>query len=251
MSAAVQVKQLSLRYGKEQPVLDQLSFAVPASAVTLVCGPNGSGKSSLIKAIAGILDYQGEILLQGQALSQLSRAQRAQRMAYVPQRSQLQANLPVREVVAMGRFAHADTSIERNRAVDRALEFADCQALEARPYLSLSGGQQQRVLLARALATQAKVLLLDEPSAALDIHHTLQLTKQLRGLAQSGFTVLWAMHDLHLAHRCAEHCLLLANTKIVAQGPPEQVLDASSVKQVYQVHRRDEYGPSFYLEEHS
>lgn len=251
MSAGVEVKELSVRYGQGEPVLDKIGFAAPKSMVTLLCGPNGSGKSSLLQAIAGILSAQGQILVYGQSLAELSRTQRARQMAYVPQRTLLQAKLPVREVVAMGRFAHTDTNLERKRAVDQALELAGCQALAGQFYPSLSGGQQQKVLLARALATQAKLLLLDEPSAALDIHHTLKLMKQLRKLAQSGYTVLWAMHDLHLAQRCGQHCLLLANRKIVAQGSPQTVLGAANINTYYLVHRKENSGPSFHLEDQS
>lgn len=249
MTAGVQIKRLSIQYGKGAPVLQDIECSAPAGQVTLLCGPNGSGKSSLLKAIAGILPYQGEILLQGTPLADLSRQARAQRLAYVPQRSLLEANLAVQDVVAMARFAHKESTFEQRNAVQQALELANCQDLARRPYPSLSGGQQQSVLLARALATQAKVLLLDEPSAALDIQHTLRLKSQLRTLAQSGLTVIWAMHDLHLAQRCADHCILLANTTIAAQGHPNEVLDAPSIKSVYQVHRVENAGPSFHLEE--
>lgn len=251
MSVGVKVKALSIRYGKGMPVLKEISFEAVQGQVTLLCGPNGSGKSSLLKAMAGILDYEGEILVQGQSLTQLSREARARRLAYVPQRSALQANLPVREVVAMGRFAHSDSSFERKQAVEQALGLADCAELASQLYTALSGGQQQRVLLARALATQAKVLLLDEPSAALDIAHTLGLMAQLRKLADSGYTVLWAMHDLHLAERCADRCVLLQDTKIAAQGMVSEVLDALTIEQVYGVHRVEKSGPSFHLEAQS
>lgn len=251
MSAGVDVQKLSICYGKGSPVLREISCCAPEGQITLLCGPNGSGKSSLLKAICGILAYQGEILVQGHSLAQLSREARARVLAYVPQRSLLQAKLLVHDVVAMGRFAHSDTNFEQSKAVDKALRLAGCAELAGQFYTSLSGGQQQRVLLARALATQAKVLLLDEPSAALDIQHTLRLMAQLRRLADSGFTVLWAMHDLHLAQRCADRCILLAQAKVAAQGQVDEVLDAATIKEVYQVQRVEGGGPSFHLEAQS
>lgn len=247
MSSGLLVSQLSVAYETSSTVLSEISFSLAPGTVTLLLGPNASGKSTLLKALAGLLDYRGSALLQGHELSSCTRQERARKLAYVPQRTQLNAPLKVQQVVAMARYGRLEGKGEQDRVVRRAMEQADCVALAKRSFLTLSGGQRQQVLLARALATEAKVLLLDEPSAALDIRHTLGLARQLSRLASEGYLIFWAMHDLALASKCAQRCVVLHERDVAADGPLQQVLTDTLFDRVFGVQMTPRTGPGFSL----
>ncbi|MGD2019318.1 MAG: ABC transporter ATP-binding protein, partial [Planctomycetota bacterium] len=173
MSAGLEVSGLRARYRRGPDVVRGVDLVAPRGAITALLGPNGSGKSTLLKAVVGLVDSEGEVRLDGADLRGLAADARARRLAYVPQRSLLAAPLLVHSVVAQGRFPHrrglsAPTEEDR-KAVQGALEDADIAHLACRPFTELSGGEQQRVLLARALATGADVLLMDEPTSAQDV----------------------------------------------------------------------------------
>lgn len=247
MSGKLVVRDLEISYGKKTPVLSGVSFEVAAGAVTLLLGPNASGKSSVLKAMAGGLSYRGSIRLEGQELESMTRSARARALAYVPQRTELNAALRVREVVEMARYAHQETRFQTRAAVEQALREAGCEALAERAFPELSGGQRQQVLLARALATGAKLLLLDEPTSALDIGHTLALQAKLEDFAGRGYTILWAMHNLHLAHRCGRYGVLMQGGKVRAQGELGAVLSAGIIREVYGVQLQEDAAPDYLL----
>lgn len=240
------LRKLQVHYAPDRPALHELSATLDPG-LHLILGPNASGKSTLLKAIAGIVDYEGEILLDEHDLSQLDPRARARTIAYVPQRSALSAPLLAEEVVAMARFAHPEREAARRAIALEAMKRAGCLALQGRSYLALSGGQQQQLLLARALASGARLLLLDEVSSALDIRHTLALHRQLRALAQQGYCVLWALHDLHLAQRSEDQGLLLDQGRLVAQGLARELLHKERLEAVYGVTYSDSTAPSFAL----
>lgn len=242
----LKLRDLAVSYAKGQPALCELN-ATFDPGLHLLLGPNASGKSTLLKALAGIVDYQGEILLDERSLPHLSRQERAKKIAYVPQRSSLNAPLLAEQVVAMGRFVHLESEAVRNTLALEAMERVGCQALQGRSYLELSGGQQQQLLLARALATGARLLLLDEASSALDIRHTLALHKQLQTLAQQGYCILWALHDLHLAKHSEGKGLLLDRGSVVAQGPVQELLCNERLEAVYGVTYSESSPSSFAL----
>jgi iron complex transport system ATP-binding protein len=220
-------------------VLDDVSFTAGRGSVLAVLGPNGAGKSTLLKAIAGLLPYRGGLRLGGEDAAALSRRDRARRVAYVPQHSALEAALPVREVVAQGRFAYRDLLGPAGRddaaAIDRALELTDTHRLAERSFSALSYGERRLVLLARALATGAGLLLLDEPTAALDVRHALALMGTLRQLAGDGACVVVVLHQLHEAVEACDRALLLADGRCVAQGPVAEVVAPEPVRRVYGV----------------
>lgn len=219
--------------------LHDATFAARAGEVIGLVGPNGAGKSTLMKVLAGLLPNVGEVLVEGQPACSLSRAERARRIAYVPQHSSLDAPMLASEVVAQGRFAHRDGWGRKSRddaaAIAAALATTGATALAERPFTRLSYGERRLILLARALATGARILLLDEPTAALDVAHALGLLSTLRGLAERGHVVLVALHHLD---EVAEHCdraILLQRGRIVQVGPVSEVIAAGPVRDVFGV----------------
>ena len=239
MTDALSVRKLCVVRGT-RTVVDDVTFDAQAGRILGVLGPNGAGKSSLIKAIAGILPYQGDIALDGVSIAQTDRAERARRIAYVPQQSELRSPLSVREVVAQGRYAHHVGRIRPSdsdrTAIERALHLAEAASLAERPFTELSQGERQRVLLARALATEARLLLLDEPTAALDVGHALRLYRLLRTLAKAGYAILAVLHPLEDALDWTDDAIVLEGGRIVLSGGTRDVIRAGSLERVYGVH---------------
>jgi iron complex transport system ATP-binding protein len=223
-------------------LLADVSFAVRPGVVLGVLGPNGAGKSTLLKATAGLLPASGALRLGGRDAAALGRRERARLVAYVPQHSDLQAALPVREVVAQGRFAHGGWSpaaaaarARDDEAITRAMAQTDTAPLAGRPFSRLSYGERRLVLLARALATGAPVLLLDEPTAALDVRHALELLAVLRRRAAEGAAVVVVLHALAEAAEVCDEALLLHRGRVLAAGPVASVVSAGPVREVYGV----------------
>jgi iron complex transport system ATP-binding protein len=220
-------------------LLDRISLAVrPGDTVALV-GPNGAGKSTLLKALVGIVPYQGQLLLDGRSASSLSPRERARLVAYVPQHSALDAPLRVRDVVAQGRFAHRDPwgrpGADDQAAIAAALQATDAAGLAERPFSALSYGERRLVLLARALASGARILLLDEPTAALDVAHALSLLHRLRALADRGHAVVVALHQLDEVRECCSRVLLLRQGCGFLAGTVEEVVSRVPVREVFGV----------------
>jgi iron complex transport system ATP-binding protein len=241
--AGLTVEGLSVRLG-HRDVVSKVSFTARASTITVLLGPNGAGKSTILKAAAGILPYGGAIRLDGKDAAALERRARARAVAYVPQASALEAPVPVRDVVAQGRFAHGDTgwltflsrpSAAETAIVTSAMERTDVTALADRPFSQLSQGERRRVLVARALASGAPVLLLDEPTAALDVGHALALLEVLREAARAGTAVVIVLHQLQEAAAVADHAVLLADGRISSMGPVSEVVAPEPVRRVYGV----------------
>ena len=188
---------------------------------TAIVGPNGAGKSTLLRALAGLLPLQaGEVQLQGKPLQHWSPRQRAKHIAWLAQQGQAGGDLTVRELVQLGRLPHLGLfgapGPEDERCVDDAMQAAECGAWQQRLLHQLSGGERQRCLLARALAVQAPVLLLDEPTTHLDPPHQVAVVRLLQRLGQQG-TVASVLHDLPLALQ-ADRVLLMRAGRIVASG---------------------------------
>lgn len=234
------VEGLSVSYG-EKAVLQQVGFHLAAGQVLAVIGPNGAGKSTLIRALSGVLPAAGgTVRLDGRDLRQYSEVERARRIAVVPQAVNLPAAFTVWETVLLGRTPHLNwlgQLTAKDEDIARwALERTDTQALAGRPVNQLSGGEQQRVLLARALAQSAPVMLLDEPTAHLDLQYQLSLLELVRKLAhQEKLAVLVALHDLNLVSRYADKVALLAEGKLCALGRPSEVLQADVLTRAYRV----------------
>ena len=236
---ALVISGLTIRHGR-RTVLDEVSLSVAMGAVTALIGPNGAGKSTLINAALGLVPCDhGSVALMGQDLLRMDRRARARLVGYVPQRSRLSAPLLVREVVALGRYALGGglggLLGATRQAVDEALSAVDALAFADRRFNELSAGEAQRVLVARALAGGAHTLLLDEPTAALDIGHALTLLALLRRLAANGCTVLVALHQLDEVRRVADHAVLLHQGRVAQAGTPEAVLGSTQLTAAFGV----------------
>ena len=233
----VTVADLRVAYdGRE--VLSGISFGVPSGGWLCLIGPNGGGKTTLLRALCGLVGFAGEVRLGDELLDAARRRHLARLVAYVPQRPVLPAAMSVAEYVALGRtpyIAFFGTESRHDRAVAaEVLERLDLAELAGRQLGSLSGGEAQRAVLGRALAQQAPLLLLDEPTAALDVghgQHVLELVDALRDERQ--LTVVSAMHDLTLAGEFADHLALLADGRIIAVGTAREVLTARTLARHY------------------
>jgi iron complex transport system ATP-binding protein len=229
---------LTVRYGRTT-VLHGVSIRAAFGEVTAIVGPNASGKTTALKALAGLLPLSaGCVLCGGVDASTLSRAERARRVAYVPQRSELDAAQTVTEVVAQGRYPHhgvgAPSRADRD-AVARALEEAAIAPLGARRFTELSGGEQRRVLIARALATEATTMLLDEPTASLDVAHVIGTHDLLAGLAANGRAIVVVLHALDDVRTRTNRAYLLDGGRVVEEGASADVVEAAAVRRVYDV----------------
>jgi len=204
-----------------------------------VLGPNGAGKSTLLRAILGLQPCRGEVRLKGDVLAKLSPLERAQRIGLVPQQTALRASLRVREVVEQGRYA-ARSALNGTHEHDReqvawALATTDLTDFAERRFPTLSCGEQRRVIIARTIASGARVLCLDEPAAALDIRHTLDLYALLRHLADSGYAIVVVLHELSDALLHTDRSLLLDRGRCAGFGATAQVLDSRSIQRTFGV----------------
>lgn len=240
MSEAIVVaKDVVIRRG-QKCLVDRVSLGLHPNQILAIVGPNGAGKSTLLRGLLGVLPLSsGSITIAGQRLETLSPTARALSLAYVPQQSALNIDLTVEAVVRMGRFAHHQSSRHSETphqvAIEQAIEQCELQGCRERSYLSLSGGERARVLLARALATQAPVLLLDEPCQNLDIAHQLELLSYLRKLATCGKAVAMVTHDLNQLDGFADQVLLMKGGKPEALVDPTQGSIKSLLESVFQI----------------
>ncbi len=236
--ALLELDAVSASYGN-QPVLLEVSLALEPGELIGLLGPNGAGKSTLLRVAAGMHEpTRGRVLLEGAALGTYDRRAVARRVAFVPQRTDLAFPFSVLEVVLMGRAPHLGgygMEAEEDRHIaEEALREVDAWALCDRQFPTLSGGERQRVVIARALCQRARILLLDEPAAFLDIRHQVELHDLLRGGVRAGrFAVVSAMHDLNLAAQSCDRVLLLSGGRTVGLGSVEDVLTYARVKETF------------------
>ncbi len=220
-------------------LIDQVSLVSQPGEVLVIVGPNGAGKTTLLNLLTGDLrPDQGEVLLDGVALRQISNRAQARQRAVMRQRFSISFPFTAMEVVLMGRYPHLQRQRECNDDVTIARQALACtQALpfETRTFPTLSGGEQTLVSLARVLAQTTPILLLDEPTAALDLRHQHAILRLARAVAAAGGSVLAILHDLNLAAAYADRIGLLSNGQLVALGTPWDVLDARHLADVYQV----------------
>jgi iron complex transport system ATP-binding protein len=219
-------------------VVDAVDLTVASAEWTMLIGRNGAGKTTLMRAIAGLIGYGGSITVEGREVRAVGQRERARAVALVPQSPLLPADMTVREYVLLGRTPHLGffgrPGHHDDLAAEEALEGLDLTPLAGRRLDALSGGERQRAVLARALAQEAPVLLLDEPTTALDIgrqQEVLELVSSLR--AERNLTVLGAMHDLTLAGQYADRLVLLDAGRVVADGPPDAVLTEERISHHY------------------
>ncbi len=223
-------------------LVDEVSLSLERGELLGLIGPNGAGKSSLLKALAHLLPYRGEVRLDGELLSELSPRQRALRCAYLGQGDQSSWPLRLRDYVALGRLPHRGSwglsqrlRPEDQVAIDQALAQMHLGELAQRRFDQLSGGERARARLARALAVGSPLLLADEPVAALDPFHQLNVMQLLRQQCAQGKAALVVLHDLTLASRFCDRIVLLDQGRVVDCGTTRQVLTPKNLQQVYQV----------------
>lgn len=253
MTTAVRVSSLSVEgltytiQGKK--LLDNVSLRAGQGELVGVIGPNGAGKSTLLRALAGVIEPSGgERYFERHKFREMRSRERARAIALVPQVAPMAHGFTCLELVLMGRYPHmgrfqiegaSDENITRE-----AMRLTDTEQFADRTLETLSGGERQRVFIARALAQQPRVLLLDEPTSNLDILHQLRVLGLIRQWASDGATAIAAVHDLNMAARHCDFLILLSKGRVVAEGTPEDVLTAENVSGAYGVESvisRDPY----------
>lgn len=238
MAVYLDVLNVSFSYHAHS-ALDGVNFSVKQGDFLGIIGPNGSGKSSLLKVMSGLLKPQhGTVLLQGTKLDAFSRKRIAQLLAVVPQDTSSGFNFKVKDVVMMGRYPHqkkfARETEADNTVIEKAMELTGCAKLKERSYLELSGGEKQLVILARALAQEPSILLLDEPTSHLDIGFQTEIFDLIYQLnREAGITVVAVLHDLNLASQYCDCLWLMKEGKMFAAGLPEKVITEDNIKEVY------------------
>jgi len=235
---SVAVENLSYDYGN-QPVLRNLSFSVPRGKFFIIIGPNGSGKTTLLKLISGIISYpQGRLDILGQPVCSYTRKSLAKTIAYVPQTLLTEFPFTVAEAVLMGRSPYLGIlGIESQKDLDisrRAMSFAGVEHLRDRKLDQLSGGERQRVFIARAVCQDPQIILLDEPTASLDLAHQIRAMDMMEQLKEEkGLTIIMVSHDVNLAAMYGDSLLLLKDGEIVGMGTPNEVLTFRMLEKAY------------------
>ncbi|MFP4312251.1 MAG: heme ABC transporter ATP-binding protein [Nitriliruptoraceae bacterium] len=230
--------RVSYRIGA-RALVDDVSLTIRPGRLHAVVGPNGAGKTTLLRLLTGDLEPDaGEVRLDGRPLPEWRPREVARERAVLSQQVVLQFAFTVTQVVAMGRapYRDRDTPADAARAIAEALEATDITHLADRSYPTLSGGERRRADLARVLAQHTPVVLLDEPTAALDVHHQELVLAVARGLADRGCAVVAVLHDLNLAAAYADRIAVLAEGRLRADAPPDEALDADLLSEAYRHH---------------
>lgn len=217
-------------------VLDCVSAELRPGEIAAICGPNGAGKSSLLMALVGLLEpASGEVTFDGTELARVDLRERAKQIGFLPQIGEVAWDLSVRNLVALGRLPHGD---EGTVQIAGALEATHLAELAGRPVSTLSGGERARALLARVFAGDPQWVLADEPLAALDFYHQLEVLASLRAAAGMGRGVVMVLHDLALAMNHADRVIVLNQGRVHADGPPEEALSVGNIIEVWGVAAR-------------
>lgn len=246
------VENVSVSLGG-RAVVEGVSFSCGPGELVALVGPNGAGKTSLLRALAGLVPSSGRMVMDAgspeQNLRSLEPKARARAVAYLPQGHEAHWPLPARDIVALGRLPHGAGDPTRlppadTEAVEEAMRLADVVALADRPVTRLSGGERARVAMARVLAVGAGLILADEPTAALDPRHQLDVMGVLRGAARAGASVIAVTHDLGLAARFADRVLVMSEGRLVIAAEPDVALAPEVLRRVFgiEVYRADVAG---------
>jgi iron complex transport system ATP-binding protein len=218
-------------------IVDNANLTLNAGELTILAGPNGAGKTTLARAIAGVMTAEGSVTFDGINLRGMKPRARARAISYLPQGHEFHWPMRVDGIVALGREPHADpfsqTSVRDRIAIERAMEATAVGEFSSRLITTLSGGERARVAIARALATEASVLIADEPTASLDERHQLIVMDLLQRIARQGTAVLAIIHDLALAMRFADRVVVMNEARIVANDTPSLALTPERIAEVF------------------
>lgn len=237
----IEISNLNVTLG-EKHILRDIDMQVKQSEFFGLIGPNGSGKTTLLKTIAGLLPFNsGEIAIAGDPQSSFKAKALARQLSYVPQDTHIDFNFNVKDIVGMGRHAHG-SFLSRNdsneQIVREAMEATNTWRFAEESILNLSGGQRQLVFIAKALAQDTPLILLDEPISALDVYYQMLILKLLKQLTEQGKTVIVVLHDLNLAARFCSKMLLLREGEVEAYGTCEEVLTKHTLKETYYIEAK-------------
>lgn len=233
------VNSLHFRRVKRE-IFSDLTFSIEAGQFISLIGPNGTGKSTLLKLLAGILKVdRGEISLFNQDISLLKPREIAKQITYMPQTTHLETNFTVMQIVEMGRYPHksrfSSWNVSDTSLVDYAMDLTGITHLKDRFVPSLSGGERQLVYLAKTIAQDTPILLLDEPTSDLDIHHQVIVQNIIKTLVENGKTVIAAIHDINLATRISDKCMLLKDGIFIAYDEPHEIIHAEYLEKTFTV----------------
>lgn len=236
---SVVVSKLSFSYGKNK-VLSDVSFSAEAGELLAVLGPNGVGKSTLFRCIMGLLPrYDGEITVNGKAANEIAIREMAKIVAYIPQSHAPVFNYSVFDVVLMGTSAQVSAVNTPRRKqlelAESAIDRLGVTHLRDRGYMQISGGERQLVLIARALAQNAKILVMDEPTSSLDYGNQIRILSQIKKLTVEGYTVIQSTHNPDQAFLFADKVLALLDGHIIKYGTPYEVISGDLIKKLYNV----------------
>lgn len=237
---ALSARSLTAGYGKRR-IIEGLDIDLHAHRVTALCGPNGCGKSTLLRTLAGLQPaLGGEVLVAGRPLASYRRRDFARTLTMLSQFNEVPVGLAVRELVAYGRYAYGKwmrgLTRDDHAAVDGALSAVGLAGREACDIASLSGGERQRAWIAMALAQGSPIVLLDEPTTYLDIHHQLEVLGELRRLnRERGLTIVWVLHELNQAAAFSDEIVLMREGRIIAQGAPDTTIDPTHLEAAFGV----------------
>jgi iron complex transport system ATP-binding protein len=248
MNPVIRTENLAFAY-KDKPVLDSVSLSVEHGEMVGILGPNGSGKTTLLKIFSAVLPGRGAVKVNGRRIETYGKRQLSRLFAAVPQESQVLFPYTVAEIVLMGRASyHSPLALEGERDLEVArasMELTDCLSFADRYLHELSGGEKQRVIIARALAQEPEILLLDEPSAFLDLKHQVQIFELMCRLnRERGLTIVAALHDLNLAALFFPRLVILRDGRVCRDGLPKEVLTEKTIEEIYGIKVRVEQDPS-------
>jgi len=240
MTASLYTENITLQYG-DKKIINDLSLVLSKPEIVTIIGPNGSGKSTLLKSLCRLLEpSKGTVYLNSKDINKMSTEQVAKLISVMAQSAQAPGGITVEELVRYGRMPYQGffewLNKEDLEAVERAIEFTELEELRHRPVISLSGGERQRAWLAMALAQDPEILLLDEPTTYLDVHHQLELMELIVKLhREKQLTIVMVLHDLNHAARYSERLIALKKGQVMADGPTNQVFTERVISALYDV----------------
>lgn len=238
MESIIELKNITLKYG-DYEVLRDISFNIKKGEFTSIIGPNGAGKSTVLKAIMKNIELaSGDISIKGKSIKNITHKEKACIIGFVPQEFNISFDFTVYDIVAMGRNPYIakfkKSKFDDKKIIEESLQKTNTYEFKDKYFNSLSGGEKQRVIIARALAQQPEILILDEATSSLDIHHQLDILELIHSLnREDGLTVLTIMHDLNLASRFSDKIVLLSKNGVIKSGTPSEVIDEQVLKNVY------------------